>query len=291
MLEPIGKKPSRGVFRRLWSLATEFAEPLIAAAAAFVLAILGLAGWVTGDPLTAATLLVLSVVAVSLIGERSLRVQASQSIEELGSQLAETTDAVNAIHSGNPYSVLLHETTWDLSEPDGSLAFATRLKKIRIDQNNVFALYDFAGGDGERETEYSPGKAVTEFIGEGKMYRLIALGRIYYRGERLDFTAKRTVRDGFLAAHEAVTVDTRDATERMRLKILWPPGRPPTALRLGRATPSHEWKNDDVLADVKTEDDRAMYQVEILNPEKGGTTSIEWDWDPPPAPLPDSDSN
>jgi hypothetical protein len=265
-------------FRRLWKLATEFAEAFIAVASAVVLAVLGLAGWVTGDSLTAATLLVLSLVAAALIDERSFRVQVSREIGGIGNRLTEITGAVNAIHSGDAYNVLLHEATWDLLEPDGSFASATQLKKIRIDQNKVFALYDLSDGGGEGETEYSPGEAVAEFMGEGRRYRLIALGRIYYRGERLDFTAKRTIREGFLTAQAAVTLEIRDATERARLKILWPEGRPPTALQLGRATPSHQWKNDDVLVDLKVEDGRAVYEVEIFKPEKGDTLLIAWDW-------------
>jgi membrane protein implicated in regulation of membrane protease activity len=259
----------------------EFAEPLVAAIAGLVLAVVGLAGWVTGDKLAAATLFVLTVVAISLLRERSLRVNANQNIEALGGQLAETTDAVNAIQSGNPYSVLLHETTWDIDQPDGSLVYATRLKKIRIDQNNVFALYDFASGDGEISAEYSPGTRRSKFLGHGgRDYDLIDLGRIYNRGERLDFEVKRTVRDGFKAEREVVAVDTLDATERMVLRILWPAGCPPTALRLGRGTPSHEWRSEDVIEKLDTSAERAKYEVEIDNPARGGSTTIEWEWNP-----------
>ena len=276
--------PKNRRLRRLWNFFTNFAEPLIAAATAFVFGVLGVVGAVKGDALAGATLLVLAVVAGSLIGERNLRVRANRNVEGLGGKIEETTDAVNAIQSGNPYTVLSHETTWDIAEPDGSLVYATRAKDIRIDQNNVFALYDFYVGDGDREIEYSPGTPVSQFIGHGgKMYDLINLGRLYYRGERLTFTVKRTVRDGFMEDREAVAVDTRDPTERMHLKILWPANRPPTALRLGRGTPSHEWKNEDVLKNVKTVDERPVYEVE-LTPEKGGTTTIEWEWDKPALP-------
>jgi len=273
--------PRKPTLKRLWDFFTKFAEPLIAALTAFVFGVLGVLGAVKGDTLAAATLLVLSVVAGSLIGERNLRVRANRNVEGLGGKIDETTDAVNAIQSGNPYSVLSHETTWDIAKPDGSLVYATRVKDIRIDQNNVFALYDFYTGDGDRDIQYSPGEPVSQFIGHGgKMYELINLGRLYYRGERLTFTVKRTVRGGFLGDREAVAVDTRDPTERMRLKILWPVTRAPTALRLGRGTPSHEWKNEDVLKNVKDEDGRPVYEVEII-PEKGGTTTIEWEWDEP----------
>jgi hypothetical protein len=271
---------ARGRGKRFWGLAAEYGEPVIAIIAGLVLAFLGLTGGIDGDDLAAATLVVLSLLALSLLRERLLRIEANENIETLGTRLDQTTDAVNAIQSGNPYSVLCHETTWDIVKPDGSLVYATRIKKIRIDQNNVFALRDFASGDGQREFEYSPGEPVGEFIGEGHKHNLIALGRIYYRGEHLDFTVKRTVRDGFVGKHESVGVDTSDATELMRLKILWPAGHPPSALRLGRATPSKEWRNENVLDKLEEKNGRPVYEVEIHAPAKGGSTTIEWEWEP-----------
>lgn len=277
----MAENPLKKPHRQPWSWALEFAEPLIAAIAGLVLAVVGLAGLVTGDKLAAATLLVLTVVAISLLRERSLRVHANQNVEALGGQVAETTDAVNAIQSGNPYSVQLHETTWDIEQPDGCLVYATRLKKIRIDQNNVFALYDFASGDGEISAEYSPGTRRGQFLGHGgKDYDLIDLGRIYNRGERLDFRVKRTVRDGFKADREVVAVDTLDATERMILRILWPADCHPTALRLGRGTPSHEWQSEDVLEKLDISGERPKYEVEIDSPARGSSTTIEWEWSP-----------
>jgi hypothetical protein len=270
--------------QRFWSLAAEYGEPLVAILAGLVLGILGLVGGIEGDDLAGATLIVLSILAWSLLRERLLRIEANKNVEALEGGLEESIDAVNAIQSGNPYSVLSHETTWDIVEADGSLVVATRVKKIRIDQNNVFALYDFSTGDGDREVEYSPGSCVSTFIGHaGKDYDLIDLGRIYNRGERIDFKVKRTVRNGFLADRELVAVDTRDATERMTLKVIWPQDRPPTSLTLSRGTPSHDWKNEDVLKEVSTNDEgRRYYQVDIYTPEKGGSTTIAWEWDSVP---------
>ncbi|HEX8690278.1 MAG TPA: hypothetical protein VF729_08545 [Solirubrobacterales bacterium] len=272
---------ARAAGSRFWNLAAEYGEPVVAILAGLALAVLGLTGEVNGDDLAAATLVVLSLLALSLLRERLLRIEANKNVEDLGARLDETIDAVNAIQSGNPYSVLSHETTWDIAASDGSLVHATRIKRIRIDQNNVFALYDFSTGDGDRTVEYSPGTRVSTFMGHGgKDYDLIDLGRIYNRGERLDFTVRRTVRDGFLANREIVAVDTRDATERMILTILWPPDRPPKSLILGRGTPSHDWRNEDVLSELTTEDGRPTYRADIYGPEKGGSTTIEWEWDP-----------
>jgi hypothetical protein len=264
--------------RRLLKLIGEFGEPSVAFLGGLTLGILGLANVVSGNDLTGATLLVLSALGVSLVRERSLRVKANENLEGLGDRLDQTKDAVNALQSGNPYTVLMHTTVWDIVEPDGSLVHATRTKKIRFDQNNVASLYDVAEGDGERETEYSPGRAVCDFLAEGRRVSLIALGRLYYRGDETDFTIKRIVKDGFTAKHELVSVLTRDATAKMLLTIKWPSSRSPTALRLGRATSAREWRNEDVLHELKEENGRKVYSVEIKEPEKGSSTTIEWEW-------------
>jgi len=280
--------------RSFWSLAAEFAEPVVAFVAGGVLAILGFTGDLDEKQLISAALVVLSLLAFSLLRERLLRTDTRETVEALDGRLDDATDSINALQSGNPYRVICHETTWDIIEPDGSLVIATRRKEIRIDQNNVFALHDFAWGDGSRENEYSPGEAVAEFHGEGRTHQLIALGRIYYRGEDLDFNVKRTVRDGFLGDHEFVSIDTRDATEKLRVKILWPPDRPPTALRLVRSTPSMEFRNTDVFDQVAQKDGRPTYEGEFHDPEQGGSTTIEWEWDPiemPPEAKPADISN
>lgn len=266
------------MLKQVGAWALEVADPLVAVLAGLGLAIAGLAGWIEEDTLTATTLFVLSVVALSLLRERWLRVRANTKIDALAHQQEETTAAVNAIGSGNPYSVLLHETTWDIIESDGSQVSATRVKSIRFDQNRVFSFYDFSDGDGTKETEYLPGKAVDSFLAEGRMYTLVSLGRVYYRGEHLTLTAKRTITDGFKKDHEAVGVLVQDATERLRLIVKWPADRPPTAVRLGRATPARDWRNEDVLDKVETKDGRSTYEVEIENPERGSTTTIEWEW-------------
>lgn len=278
--------PPEATGSRILRWAGEVAEPLVAVVAGLGLAVAGLTGALTGDKLTAATLLVLSVVALSLLRERTLRVSAKHAINALGSRIDATTDAVNAIQTGNPYTVLSHETTWDIVEPDGSLVVATRVKKLRIDQNKVVSLYDIAEGEGTREIAYSPGEAVASFFGEGHWLTLVSLGRVYYRGEHFDFTVKRTARDAFVRKHEAINVLTRDRTEHLRLTVKWPKDTPPTAVGLSRATPSEEWRTEDVTHLLEhDEDGRPFYRVTIRDPEKGGIVTIEWDWNPRCLPL------
>jgi hypothetical protein len=259
--------------------AVEVADPLIAVVAGLGLAVAGLAGWIQEDALTATTLFVLSAVALSLLRERWLRTDANTKIDRLSLQQDETTAAVNAIGSGNPYSVLCQESTWDLATIDGSLVYATRKKEIRFDQNKVFAVCDFVQGAGSRTTTYSPGEAVAEFLAEGRPHTLVSLGRMHYRGERITLEAKRTVTDGFLAEHEIVGVEVEDDTELLKIEIKWPVERPPNAVRVARATPAREWRAEDAMEKVDTDSDgRRTFLMTVESPEKGSTTTVEWEW-------------
>jgi hypothetical protein len=257
----------------------DVAEPLIAVVLGFVLAGLGLFGVISGDKLTAITLAVLGVVALSLLRERELRVNANDNVEKLGTRLDRTVDAINAIQTGNPHTVLEHDAVWDIIEPDGSLAVATRTKTLRIDQNKVVSLYDFAEGDGTRDIVYDPGEAAGRILGEGRWLTLVNLGRVYYRGDQFDFKVTRTAHGAFTSDRESIRVLTRDQTIRMRLTIKWPKERPPKAISVSKATAAEEWRNEDVIQSLETDDDgRPMYKITIRDPEKGGATVIEWDW-------------
>lgn len=285
------KTPSEKL-RQAGKWVLEIADPLVAAVAGLGLAVAGIVGWIQGDTLTATALFVLSAVALSLLRERGLRVNANEKIDRFGEKLDATTDAVNAIQAGNPYTVLKHDATWDIIKPDGSLVRSTRTKTIRFDQNDVASLFDLSEGDGTRDVTYSPGKGVATFLGEGRWCTLIALGRLHFRGEQIDFRVTRLAKNAFLEPHESITTLTRDATYLMCLRIIWPKVRPPTAVRLGRATPSRVWRNRDVLSEVQpNKDGRPEYTIMIHDPEKGGLTCIEWEWDPIPEEKPDGSAD
>jgi hypothetical protein len=273
-------KPSAA--RQVEARVKEYWEPLISAIAGLVLAILGILGVLEGAELGAAILLVLSLLAISLIRERGLRADAAQKIGSLGVQLDETIDAIRGIQTGNPYSVLSTDATWDIVATDGSLVIAERVKKVRFDQNKVVSVYDFWSGDGDRKNEYSPGREAGQFLGEGRWNALIALDRVYYRGEHADLKVRRTVRHGFTSTCESVGMVTEDATALLCMKIQWPKDCRPTALRLGTRTPAHEWRSEDVLSDLDDSSGRPVYTVPVRDPAKGSMTVIEWEWEPVP---------
>jgi membrane protein implicated in regulation of membrane protease activity len=265
-----------------WHYIFGHADPLFILLAGLAVGFGGVFGLVKGDNLTSATLLVLSVVGFSLLQERSLRLDAKKKLDEIGDQLAETESTVKALHSGSPYHVLLDAATWDISAQDGSLAYGTREKKIRFEHNKVLSLYDFAQGDGtDAAAEYSHGKKVDSFVFEGRRYSLIGLGRIYSRGDEIDFCVKRTMRNTFPTSHgECIGVRTLDPTTQLRIDVTWPRDRALRAVRLGITTAAGQSRYEDVTSQVMTRDGRPMYTVERGEPEQGGLTTVEWDWDP-----------
>jgi membrane protein implicated in regulation of membrane protease activity len=200
-----------------WAGLRDLADALVIIIVGATLALLSLLG-VIKDPakLSAATLAVLGVVAVSVLRDRLSRRHLESTINTINDEMAELRRAANAVEAGRQYHVLLHDTTWDLAAHDGSLVHVRRMKTLVFDQNDVIAIYDFASGEGKRKSTYSPGTVVDEnLVVEGQRAHLVSLGRVFSRGDKLDFRLDRTTRDGFLEPREAVSVLTRDITARI----------------------------------------------------------------------------
>jgi membrane protein implicated in regulation of membrane protease activity len=268
--------------RQLATGAAERADAIFLLAAGATVGLLGVFGLVKGDNLTSATLFVLAVLGFALIRERSHRLRTNENVASLAEDVAGTREAVSSLHSGSPYHVLLDEATWDISAPDGSKAKGARKKKIKFVQNRVFALYDFAEGDGrEDDVRYTPGTKVHEFPFEGRRYRVISLGRFYSRDDEIDFSIERNLTDSFLKQSENIGVRTLDITNRLRMNVIWPRDRKPRAVRLGKTTASGVSHYDDVTAQMTVRDGRPFYSVEIAEPEQGGLITVEWEWPAP----------
>jgi membrane protein implicated in regulation of membrane protease activity len=270
------QKPGTGPLSRV----VELADVLIIIIAGAILVLLSIVGTLKStQALGSAILAVLAVVAVSILRDRMERRQPEREITEVHTDLAETRRALKAIELGRAYHVLLHDTTWDLEAKDGSLVHVERLKKLVFNQPDVVSLYDFVRGVGDVDFAYTPGKiADKDLTVEGAPAVLISLGRVYSRGDKLDFLLKRTRHGGFLKDQENVSVTTRDLTYELRMKVLWPVGRPPSAVRLVKINAQRETSTTDVLNDVGMEAGRNCYVYKETEPEKGSNTMIEWNW-------------
>lgn len=256
------------------------ADPLLGLVLGVAAALAGLFGWIKGDTLAAATLIVLSVVAFALLRERSLRIDANKALGELNESMDDVHESVASLHGRSPYHVVRDESEWDLVEKDGSLVHVRRTKRIKFDQDEVLSLYDWGSGDGtEDEPQYTGATKVDTFQAEGKTYALLSLRRFYPRGHEMTLGINRTHRDALTKDQERININSLDQTKLLVMKIVWPADRPPSAVRLNHTTADGVRTSQPVDSRVVTgADGRKSYRVEVENPERRGLTTIEWDW-------------
>lgn len=253
---------------------------LLAGAAA---AVSGAFGDASSHALTTATLGVLTVVALSLVLERSLRLKANERMQDVLNEAKSTHDAVQILNSGVPYHVVESDSAWDIAE-DGS-ARSVRRRLLRFAQDDAISVVDWITADGQiQDTKYTPGKAVHEFVSDGRKLTLVALDRPHARDEEREFTVERSVRGAFLKNPDRGWVIALDPTSLMRITIRWPRERPPKAVRFLRRTDTDRGKPVIVAAAIG-KDGRSEFTAEVREPARGERIGVEWDWDPPPAPA------
>lgn len=247
--------------------------------------------------LAALTLAVLSVVAFSLVVERSLKFKSGKELEEVREQVQKVGDdvqrayqALRVLESASPYHVVESDSTWDIQE-DGSVNVVRR-KRLRFSQEDVVTVIDWVKGDGSIQgITYRPSASespIHSYINDGRQYSLIALDRPYGRDEELDFFTERRVENCFVKTPDRTTVVPLESTSLVKMRVRWPADHPPQAVRFSRRTDTERQKPIS-LSVTEGEGGRSEVQVEAERPERGERLCIEWDWDPPtaaPAPGP-----
>jgi hypothetical protein len=239
--------------------------------------------------LASITLGVLTVVAFSLVVERSLRFKSTDEIAEVRDQLGEIRKEVEMTHqtllvmdSGTPYQVVESDTTWDIKD-DGSV-FVKRRKRLRFSQEDVVTVVDWVKGDGTvDEIKYRPsaeGSPIHTYVNDGRKFSLIALDRPYRREEELDFVTERTVKDCFVKTPDRTIVVPLEATSVVKMRVVWPPAHPPRAVRHFRRTDT-EREKPSTIQTTPREDGRTEAVIEAQRPTLGERVCIEWDWEPP----------
>jgi hypothetical protein len=246
-------------------------------------AVLAWAGHLNSEELGTAILTLLSVVAFSMVVERSLRLKASEGIDEARADLAKTRETLRAIEVGSPYYVTESDCFWEIDEAGGCTS--CRRKHLRFTQDEVVTVLDWMKVDGKPQSiKYrpEPGKRVHKYISDGRTHYLVALDRPYGREEELDFFIDRRVEGCFVTTPERVVVVAYEPTSLVKMTVRWPKGRPPKAVRFFRRTDAERQK--PVAQTVKHKKGQAEVTVIAQNPEPGERLAIEWDWDLPAAP-------
>ena len=139
------------------------------------------------------------------------------------------------------YIVLSHESTLTLHDALGQQATYEKSQHIRFTQDNVIAYQDMAWGDGDIFTEYqcTPGKPVDQYK-EGHRYRiLISLRQTKNQGDETHIHIKRQIHEGFVRTREDFQTEINHHMQHLRLKIVFPPERPPRRVYLVEQNVNH----------------------------------------------------
>ena len=170
--------PDEGFWAKLWRgikgfgrFCQRYGDAVLAAGAAVVLTVLGLAGSLHGDHLTEATLGLFGVISFVLIRERWMREGGFDRLEEQLSGVKTDADAakesaeearktvnstnvavVGATHGAQdlirvlsgeaPYEVLAATFSWELLDTEGREAIGRTVKDLRFIADRVFCIYE-----------------------------------------------------------------------------------------------------------------------------------------------------
>jgi hypothetical protein len=248
---------------------------------------LGVVDVLEQDGLIEATLAVLSVLAFALVRERILRGRVDEQLGDIERAVQSVDQTVAALDAGHQYYVANDHAKWEINADDGALAQATRRKEVKVVVNNVLTLLHYSAPTGTEENvryevDGRQAPVLQRFHMQGKRYALVFLGRVYGRDEELEFVAHRTLRDVFVDPVNSVSVTTEDVTARLRMTIIWPLGRAPTAVRLERTIAGSAQIQPLPPGLVKDEDGKPTLHFDIPHPERGCRTALAWDWDSVP---------
>jgi hypothetical protein len=254
----------------------DYFELVLAAVLAIVVTSLALADEITTKELIQATVLLLVALAISVIRERRER-------RTLGNRVE---NALMISRADKPWQVLDEQLCWDLSAPD--YAKATAKKQLQFMQDEVLSVYEYRFNPSGTVLRHecrggARGDPMTalpiiqkDFPGPGsRVYRIISLQRVWRRGQIMLFESERELKDSFPNTTERVTKEISVPTARLSVRVVWPPGRKPTALWLERG----EDPPLNVLGRLKSApENRSCCEEMIPDPKVGERIIISWTW-------------
>ncbi len=142
---------------------------------------------------------------------------------------------------GGLYESISDDSEWDIHDASGTEAVLTRTRKLHFLQNGVFAIRDYAWGDGDVLADYqcSPGVRVDTYGAAGKKNIVISLRETKERGDTETYVITRRMRDMFPAESEWVATEIVLPTQSMAIIVRFPADRPPSgAWRAAARTPT-----------------------------------------------------
>jgi hypothetical protein len=249
--------------------------PLLAGAAT---AVLGFAQVLGVQALIEATLVVLAALGFAQYKAHSRDVELEGELAGVRDLVADANSYMQVLASGEPYHVLRSETIWDLNTHDAARVPSIKHKRIRFDQNGMLAIRDYSRPDGSVDGyDCTPYKRVREFPNGPRTEFLIALDRIYNRGDEIDFDVRRTLIGSFQGTTEHVGVTITEPCQHVVLVVIWPQTRAPSEVWYEHGLARYA-RVDVPLQALSSRDGRSEFRLAINEPQQGDQITIYWKW-------------
>jgi len=179
---------------------------------------------------------------------------------------------------GGLYEAISDESEWDIHDASGAKAVLRRTRRLRFLQNGVFAIRDYAWGDGDVLADYqcSPGVWVDTYGAAGKKNIVISLRETKKRGDTDTYVITRQMKNMFPAESEWVATEIVLPTQVMAITVRFPADRPPSGAWLRCSSdPDHK---RSTLPVEGSPDGRQRIEVRVAKPRLRETYTVWWDW-------------
>jgi len=187
--------------------------------------------------------------------------------------------AIRGLSVEGMYEVLEYESTLELKDLKGKQAFFRKREKVRYLQENIIAYQDQAWGDGRILQNYrcTPGTPVDIYRPGSKTNILISLREVKNLGNIDEFNIEWGIINGFVRANETWETEVRHRTKILKMRIIFPKGRPPLRVslieNLLRRTSTLDQKNITRLPDG-----RWQVKWQTNKPKLHESYILNWKW-------------
>jgi hypothetical protein len=177
------------------------------------------------------------------------------------------------------FEVLDFELTLELCDTQGKKAIYRKRETVRFLQDFVTAYEDQAWGIGQIFADYkcSPGVPVDRYRDGHKYKVLISLRETKRRGEVMQISIDRTVRDGFVVSEGWSETDVSHRMKRLRIGVTFPKARCCQKIGIIEKNAGHVTPLEIAKAELLP-DGRQRIVWETTKPVLFETYALKWIW-------------
>ena len=179
----------------------------------------------------------------------------------------------------SPYEVLDYDVTLDLRDKRGRLAYYIKRKKIRILQDYIRAIDDYAWGDGNPVACYmaKPGALGPRTAVGSRYITPIVFPTERKKGDVVALDVRRQFHNTFFGRRGWLEAEVSHPTKRLRLHVIFPKARPCKSARV-----HGHYDQQPVLLGKRhisfLPSGRQKVTCEVKKPRLHETYTLQWAW-------------